>query len=821
MLPTKKLSRTNQELFIGKDTRPLETLSERFYAAVNFLKKTSINRQQNKIKLDGLPWHLVLGQKNSGKTALLANSEVSYVLSKKTKHLASSRHCDWWVTPKIVLLDVPGSYLTRKGQLSFLELLALLEKTCTEETVRSILLVVNVDDIITHDKENLHLLRRRILSLQKTLNASIPLYVIVNHSDKIPGFLDFFSNITQEERKNPWGILFNFFEDGKNNFKKRFQSFIHHLNDQLVWRLQHENDLDKRLSLTEFPGHMHALETPLYDFLRALCCKAPDYVDIDIKGIFFTSATDNNALGALMHTNDGSVRVSKRKHMGYFIHGIITQFLPNHPLANQVYKKNWFKSSALLTATAIVLIITSVWVFDFYKHTVSMLHVEKVMQQYQTFVGKNENPSLDEVVILLNSFITTWETLQSDTLTLPFNKQIFQNSAVEKTLMMGLNNIINNNFFPLLTNLLENKIQIEIANKQYIELYNTLVAYLMLDNPKKVNSAFLATAVKPFFAKPVDEQITRSVFTVLLKQAPHAVKLNKELIAKARNMLLSLQAAPLGFIILENQSGISMQKPIFSLPENSWLMLNPSDNTMPTFFTAKARERVLTQDIADVVETSLAHNWVLNNAYGANDDKVLFSKKLRGLYLSAYSNHWGLILSQIKPVKPKTLKEAQMLYKNLSESLLVILKTLRDNTQFSGLEKINPALTTINALITPDGLPTPELMDVLRSVQYVSSALTRMTESSDINKAVFDFAEPLMNKFDKMGKNVVLIDASKLPEPIKEWITTFSAQTWTLIVNASIGYVTVQENNKMEREAAKIPSILDDFKKEPSQLVAP
>ena len=819
----KKPSDKKNRSFSATAARPPMTLSERFVDAVKFLKKTYINTAQGKVKLDVLPWHIVIGRRGSGKTSFLTHSEVPYVLAKKAKHIAPSRHCDWWVTNKVVLLDVPGSYMTRKGQLLWLELLALLEQACSDDTVRSIMLMVDLKEIERPNKENITLLRRRILSLQKKLNTSIPLYITINHTDNVPGFTEFFANVTQDERKHTWGFLLNFLSDGKNNFKKRFATFINHLNDQLVWRLQHEGDLDTRIALTEFPGHMSQVEKPLFDFILTLCGKAGGKIDIDIKGIFFVSSAEDLPTTALSQTNEGNVSVEKTKRLGYFIHDIISNFLPHHPLMNKPYKQNVFTSGAFISAAAVVFIMTSLWSFDYYKHIRKMHHVETTISEYKVFAGKKENPSLDQVILTLSSLIKTWESLQHDNLTLPFSKHIFYDDSVEKTLMAGIDQTVNENFFPILNSMFESKMRSEIQQKQYQALYSTLRAYLMLDNPSKVNTVFLTNTIKPYFANPVPDNIVRSVLTVLLKQTAHDPKTNKTLVKKARTILSSLHPAQLGFIVLENKADENTINPIVNLTELSWLSLDPSRNQMPMFYTDKGRKQALSQDLTEIVETSLKHNWILGDTYGKINDRILFSSKLKNLYLSAYSNQWGLLVSQIKPMKPRNLKEAQLLMEEANNSLMSLLVPLRINTQFEGLEKINPQLMKINSLLTDEDKPTRALLEVMHAINYLSEALIELNNARDTKKAVFQFSQPIMDKFDKLNKSVVLIDTAELPEPIKTWVAGLSKETWALLVNASIAYITdieTQEAQRAERAAAhRIPSILEEFTQKESTPV--
>ena len=50
-----------------------------------FLKKTGVIKNQKKPTLSSLPYYIMLGSQNSGKTTLLTKSELKFILSKKNQ----------------------------------------------------------------------------------------------------------------------------------------------------------------------------------------------------------------------------------------------------------------------------------------------------------------------------------------------------------------------------------------------------------------------------------------------------------------------------------------------------------------------------------------------------------------------------------------------------------------------------------------------------------------------------------------------------------------------------------------------------------------
>ena len=107
-----------------KKTLPLDAdtakkvirLQGRFKGAIDFLKKTFITHQTKRIHLAKLPWFLLIGPKNAGKTTLLAHSTVNFILEKQFKEgslkIPPSDQCNWWATRDAVFVDTPSYYFS-------------------------------------------------------------------------------------------------------------------------------------------------------------------------------------------------------------------------------------------------------------------------------------------------------------------------------------------------------------------------------------------------------------------------------------------------------------------------------------------------------------------------------------------------------------------------------------------------------------------------------------------------------------------------------------------------------------------------------------
>ena len=251
MTPKKSMPKTSPyPLDLGNK---LQALQKRFEGACEFFKKTMItNKQGQRIYLSHLPWYLLIGQETSGKSTLLAHSNVNFVLAKQfnsdKKVMTPSETCDWWATKEFVLVDVPGAFLSeRKGQTHTVlwnSLLNLIHTSQQEKSVNGVLIAINLPELgkqsSSEKNQFIRDLKKRIFSLQEKFGKALPFYFVITKCDLIPGFSDFFSELSSDELIQPWGVSLvrqNTNEKLNSIITQRFNALIKRLNKQLIIKL--------------------------------------------------------------------------------------------------------------------------------------------------------------------------------------------------------------------------------------------------------------------------------------------------------------------------------------------------------------------------------------------------------------------------------------------------------------------------------------------------------------------------------------------------------------------------------------------------------
>ena len=191
-------------------------LRERFEEAVAALK------QRGGRSLYDLPWYVFIGAPGSGKTTALVNSGLRFPLEQRSgrgaiRGVGGTRNCDWWFTEDAVFLDTAGRYTTQDSDQTsdsegWREFLALLRTYRVRRPLNGVILTISCQDLLTqgeHERETyIEAARRRLQELTDELRVQLPVYVMVTKCDMVPGFTDYFDDLTQEGRAQVWGVTF-------------------------------------------------------------------------------------------------------------------------------------------------------------------------------------------------------------------------------------------------------------------------------------------------------------------------------------------------------------------------------------------------------------------------------------------------------------------------------------------------------------------------------------------------------------------------------------------------------------------------------------
>ena len=99
------LSRLPQE---EEEQQNYKDMEKRFLAAVDVLKTSEMSKKGNPLYV--LPWCMVLGESNSGKTMALRRANLLAIQTQFNSIGSPTSSCDWWFSNSEVILDMAGRF---------------------------------------------------------------------------------------------------------------------------------------------------------------------------------------------------------------------------------------------------------------------------------------------------------------------------------------------------------------------------------------------------------------------------------------------------------------------------------------------------------------------------------------------------------------------------------------------------------------------------------------------------------------------------------------------------------------------------------------
>ncbi|SHF37043.1 type VI secretion system protein ImpL [Modicisalibacter ilicicola DSM 19980] len=259
-----------------------------------------------------LPWYLVMGVENAGKTSLInrsgQNFSLTHVLKVSGQGKRNRHGFDWWIGDKAVLIDPDGELLTQKaltgGEPAEPEsrlwdhFITWLERERTRRPLDGIVLVLDLANL-SHAKVGVRkayaaLMRARMRELMERLSTRLPVYVTFSKMDLLHGFDDFFRHYSRDERRAPLGFTFSAAsldqpERWEEEFATAYDGMLERLNARLPALLAECRDGEERQSVFRFVRQLAGLRDVLLGFLQEALASDRFSTAAMVRGTYFTS----------------------------------------------------------------------------------------------------------------------------------------------------------------------------------------------------------------------------------------------------------------------------------------------------------------------------------------------------------------------------------------------------------------------------------------------------------------------------------------------------------------------------------------------------
>ncbi|MHA6198497.1 type VI secretion system membrane subunit TssM [Pseudomonas wadenswilerensis] len=279
-----------------------------------------------------IPWYLVLGQENAGKTSFVHRANPGLPLGGEDK-AGSGRlqedpdrihPIDWCISDQAVLIDPPGEIINQarvtqdkdvKGtapnglpELPFRlwhHFVAWLGRNRSRRPLNGVVLMVSLVDLLNQKpserKALAAQLRARLMELSRELGTRPPLYVVLSKFDLLEGFETLFARLSTSAREDILGFSFTLdsvrdYDAWLEELKVRYDAFIDRLNDQTFHFMANAVDDAQYESLYSLSRQIPGLRPVLLDFLADVLGSDRFATPALPRGVFFSSVYQQGVL---------------------------------------------------------------------------------------------------------------------------------------------------------------------------------------------------------------------------------------------------------------------------------------------------------------------------------------------------------------------------------------------------------------------------------------------------------------------------------------------------------------------------------------------
>ena len=273
---------------------------------------------QSRRKKYDVPWFMILGEPQAGKSELLKMSSLdlhSTANLESSATLAVPLNC--WIGPKTFVLDVSGKvFFDRWLEGSSAEwdyLIKLLKKLHRRRPLDGIILTIPADALIADDpelcKQKAALIGSELYQLLHNCGMNLPCHVVVTKMDMLLGFREYFSNFAEEDRNSVFGWA-NHTPDGvfeESDFNSYYDALIGKIRNgsmalMLNKELFQQKSSAERMAITGksylFADSLAQLRKNLSIYLSQIFGDEGwnGHEQSILSGVFFTSARDNGVV---------------------------------------------------------------------------------------------------------------------------------------------------------------------------------------------------------------------------------------------------------------------------------------------------------------------------------------------------------------------------------------------------------------------------------------------------------------------------------------------------------------------------------------------
>lgn len=767
----------------------VKILEENIQEAIRSLKrqlKNGLFRQHKP------PCVLVIGAENTGKTSLLALSELGLLPAnnKQLQTIVPTAYCNWLFNKSAVFVDVSGGLMvpnSTEHQAAYLwkKFLGLLQRHYRRSVADGLVICM---DLMEFQYQTFKQRRQHIDTLRHHIQAlptGVPVYLAFTRCDHIKGFTEFFATLSTEERKQICGITLPAIaqQDFSQQLEQQFNTFLQRINQQVFTRLHYEHLLEKRILIKDFPLQLEAQKISILQIASQLHSSTHP-----VQGVYLTSSQQDGAHNdALAPALDVFGLSEKSRHKllpsrasSFFIKHMLEKIILH--TADTVKKdagwmvkfaQRYFGIAMTVLITVAVSLVSGYW------------NSQKTVQHFDETLIKQVTVSstagVAPTLYQLNTLYSLDQTID-DTTNL-FGRLLFwQTRDLHSNVSQTYQHALQTQLTTYIQQVLEAKLQNDgLTSLQ--DQFDALRIYLMLKEPQRLDKTF----VRNWFADYTKSQWPGN----LQQQQLFSIHLNNWLTNDvahfpAKDSLIAAVRATLGSLSLSELVYLHLQEELLTTSATQNATASEALYAVKNFNTVHNRE--IPKFAQQVLQNG---SWALNLQLPNNLSQAILLQLIidvQHLYEKRYAAFWLNRLTQVQIPTFKSLEEAYAFSSTLNTAnspLFTTLTMLEKNLQpvsdtTAGQQALAIAAQQRDLLLNTD----PKNVSV-QALQGLNDYLNTILKAPDSNQAALTAAQQRMSSNGKDAISQLIVAAKSAPAPLNQWLNSVAVNSWQAVLQTA------------------------------------
>ena len=700
---------TNTDLVTAK----VKELKSRFIEATKIIKNSSVYKGQRDAKYE-LPWYLIIGQEKEGKTTLLESSGLDFPLNinyqnQPDSSIAAEPSFQWYFAEHAIFVDIPGKFIKQEeGSIDagiwhgFLELF---KKKRWKRPINGVVLTISVETLMEKTDTELELyakgLRDRFDELSAAFTSTIPIYLLVTKTDKIPGFAEYFSTLAENEKDEVLGMTF---DDSKNidskSAQSEFDALLRRLDASILDRMHHEWDNSARSKILLFGDEFSVLFDKLKTFIDIGFAQTRYRTPLMLRGIYFTSVPSHSGLM-------NNTATPSKEHLlgngmlgkGLFIRKVLQDIIFAEAYVIKMdtgyrIKEKIRERIGIAVAALIVVMVSSLWLWDYSTHIDTIKELNKELKEYKYAQAEGVNHNDFEHDLNLLNKVYAIKLLDDAKGSQHFWRLSFYTVEERQQKLNALYySLLEKLLLPHVAETLDSQTLANLNN--YDDTWENTKAYLMLNNQEKRDNRFMMQWMKKTWAHqyPGNSTLQKNLEGHWQRLLAHSFKpynLNQNTVQAARTKLAGYgQEALLYKQLKDKVQEMNLKDFQFStvMGANTSLFRG-NDYIIPGFYTKNGYDKVFTLDAKTLLKEIIRSNWVLGYSTELKDSELeIVYAKIQNYYFADYKKIWTEGLNTLYLSSDLTPEQINVLASQDSP-IIAVLKALKRNTDIYSITEL-------------------------------------------------------------------------------------------------------------------------------------